>query len=207
MIVTVGGQKGGTGKSTIAIELAIHFSKLGETLLIDADDQQTSTDFSNARAENHELEFACVQLRDKAIYTQGNKMQLKYDYIVIDSGGFDSVSQRYAIGMADKYIAVFKPESFALWTTESVETMVDLVGNQELQKYTLLNNAWNNDRDNDESAEILRDMEGFEFIPHIIKRRKAFCDASAFGISVAERRPKDPKAVGEIENVIKYVVG
>jgi chromosome partitioning protein len=52
MIITIGGIKGGTGKTTIATTLAVMLSKKGrDVLLVDADDQGTATDFTNYREQ------------------------------------------------------------------------------------------------------------------------------------------------------------
>ena len=48
--ILVGGEKGGTGKSTVAINLAVEFAKTGQhVLLVDCDKQQTAADFAERR--------------------------------------------------------------------------------------------------------------------------------------------------------------
>ena len=50
MIIVVGGIKGGSGKTTVATHLAILRAQAGhDVLLIDADDQETATDFTILR--------------------------------------------------------------------------------------------------------------------------------------------------------------
>jgi chromosome partitioning protein len=54
MIITVGGEKGGAGKTTIAVHLAALCVAEGiDTLLVDADEQQTANRWSMRRAELH----------------------------------------------------------------------------------------------------------------------------------------------------------
>ena len=49
-IITVGGIKGGSGKTTTAVNITISLSKLsGDVLLVDADDQESATDFTKWR--------------------------------------------------------------------------------------------------------------------------------------------------------------
>ena len=53
MIVVVGGIKGGSGKTTVATNLAIIQAVNGrDVLLIDADDQETASDFTVLRNGN-----------------------------------------------------------------------------------------------------------------------------------------------------------
>ena len=50
MIYTVGGIKGGSGKTTIATNLTIYLaSQNRDVILVDADDQESSTDFTAFR--------------------------------------------------------------------------------------------------------------------------------------------------------------
>ena len=54
MIVTAGGIKGGSGKTTVATNLAVRRAAAGsDVLLVDADDHETATDFTNLRNERH----------------------------------------------------------------------------------------------------------------------------------------------------------
>jgi chromosome partitioning protein len=54
MIFTVGGIKGGTGKTTISTNLAVWLLKKGaDVLLVDADEQESASDFTAWRDETH----------------------------------------------------------------------------------------------------------------------------------------------------------
>ena len=59
----------------------------------------------------------------------------------------------------------------------------------------VLNAADAQGRDNDEAAAIIREKVGLEYFPHPIIQRKAFRNAAAAGLSVAECRPADEKAI------------
>ena len=50
MIYTIGGIKGGSGKTTIAVSMAVLLAQIGRNvLLVDADVQATATEFSRWR--------------------------------------------------------------------------------------------------------------------------------------------------------------
>ena len=54
MILTVGGIKGGSGKTTVATNLAcIAATQNTDVLLVDADDQETASDFTAVRKEDY----------------------------------------------------------------------------------------------------------------------------------------------------------
>jgi chromosome partitioning protein len=54
MILTIGGIKGGNGKSTIATNLAVMRScESKDILLVDADEQKSSTIFAAIRRQEH----------------------------------------------------------------------------------------------------------------------------------------------------------
>ena len=62
MIITVGGTKGGSGKTTVATNLAVIAAADGrDVLLVDADDQETAADFSVLRSQD---------VQDKPAFTQ-----------------------------------------------------------------------------------------------------------------------------------------
>ena len=208
MIITVGGQKGGCGKTTIAAELAINLSTKGRLLFVDADPQASATIFCNAtREEKEDIEFTAIQLLGKAVRSEVLKLKVNYDFIVIDAGGYDASGQRYALSVSDIYLACFKPESLALWTLENVEKMVDEMStaNPTLKSRSLLNIGWSSGIDNEESAQILIESDIIAHCPHVIQRRKAFCDATGKGLSVSERLPKDDKAIEEVNTLISFV--
>ena len=100
MIYVIGGIKGGSGKSTIAINLTIELAKQRhDILLIDADDQATASYFTAFRnkTKQGEVRHTSIHLANKAVRNQTLRLKEKYDHIIIDTGGRDTVSQRAAI--------------------------------------------------------------------------------------------------------------
>ena len=97
MIIVCGGIKGGSGKTTVATNLAVIRSKQGsDVLLIDADDQETATDFTAQRSERLEGEagYTSIKLTGQAVRNQTLRLKEKYQDIIIDTGGRDTASQR-----------------------------------------------------------------------------------------------------------------
>ena len=209
MIVVVGGIKGGSGKTTVATNLAVMRSKVAELLLIDADDQETASDFTILRNERLEAGagYTSIRLSGSAVRTETKRLSVKYDEILIDTGGRDTASQRAALSMADVLLVPFIPRSFDVWTLEKVSELVGEMRtvNPELSAYAFINRADSTGRDNKEAAEIIRDTAELEFIDCPLGSRKAFSNAAAKGLAVVEHKPQDPKAMKEIETLYRYL--
>ena len=204
MIVASGGVKGGSGKTTIATNLAIMRSAAGkDVLLIDADEQSTSSDFTVLRNKRLEkgAEYTCIQLIGSAVRTEGVKLTKKYEDIVIDVGGRDTSSQRAALVFADILLVPFVPRSFDVWTLEQVSEIIAEMRNvnPHLKAYAFINKADPTGHDNQDAAEIIRETSELEFIDTSIGIRKAFAKASGSGLGVTEYKPQDLKANNEIK--------
>lgn len=213
MVFTVGGIKGGTGKTTISTNLAVWLSQRGaDVLLVDADEQESASDFTAWREETKkgELGYTLVQLNGPTVRRQIEQLRPKYDHIVIDTGGRDTASQRAALFVSDVYLIPFAPRSYEIWTLSKVQTLLsEIQGSRStpLQVYSFLNKADTRGADNSEATEVLRDNEELNFVDHSIINRKAFATAASKGLSVFEMIPTDDKAVTEVEALFSHVTG
>ncbi len=209
MIVVVGGIKGGSGKTTVATNLAVMRSKVCDLLLIDADDQETASDFTMLRNEEQAggAGYTSIRLSGSAVRTETKRLIDKYEDIIIDTGGRDTASQRAALTIADVLLVPFVPRSFDVWTLEKVSELVGEIRtvNSDLRAYAFINRADPAGRDNEEAAEIIRDTAELEFIACPLGSRKAFSNAAAKGLAVVEHKPLDNKAVSEIETLYRYL--
>lgn len=212
MIITVGGTKGGGGKTTIATNLAVMRANGGhDVLLVDADDQGTASNFTSVRNANVDggAGFTSVRLLGEELIHSYRSLRNKYEDIIIDAGGRDTDSHRAGLGIADVALIPFQPSSFDVWELGKASKVVKeaRVLNQKLQAYTLINMADPRGADNEEAAEYAEDVEGLKFIPMPIVTRKAFRRAAAQGLGVTELKPQDPKAIEEIQALYDFTFG
>jgi chromosome partitioning protein len=210
MIITVGGIKGGSGKTTVATHLAVLRGLAGgDVLLVDADDQETSSDFTVLRNGNRPAGagYTSIKLTGPAVRTETLKLKDKYADIIIDTGGRDTTSQRAAISVSDMLLIPFVPRSFDIWTIEKAAEIVGEMkaANPNLRAYTFINRADSRGSDNEDASQVLKENETLEFSGLIIGNRKAFGNAAASGLAVTEVRPSDSKAVEEIQALYQMI--
>lgn len=210
MIITVGGIKGGSGKTTIATNLAVLRAQADrDVLLVDADDQETASDFTILRNERLAAGagFTSIKLTGAAVRTEVRRLADKYDDVVIDTGGRDTTSQRAALTVSHVLLVPFVPRSFDVWTLEKVSQLVAEMraANPELAAYAFINRADPRGQDNAEAEEVIEDAEELILIRTPIGARKAFGNAAAQGLSVVELKPQDLKATEEIAMLYRHL--
>lgn len=203
MIYTVGGIKGGSGKTTIATNLTVFLLQQGrDVLLVDADDQESATDFTAFRHQSlaGELGYTAVKLTGRELHASVTRLATKYDDIVIDTGGRDTVSQRSALTVSQAYLVPFAPRSLDIWTLRKVENLIEEVMpfNLGLRCLTFINKADARGTAKDEAANLLRGAANLHFLDTSVGTRIAFANAAAAGLGVLELRPVDEKASQEV---------
>jgi chromosome partitioning protein len=208
-IYTVGGIKGGSGKTTVATNLTVLLASDGrDVLLVDADDQETATDFTAWRNTNSEgrAGYTAIQLTGDAVRTEIRRLAAKYDDIVIDTGGRDTTSQRAAMTVSDLYLVPFVPRSFDVWTLERVVRLIEEMrpANPNLRAFAFLNRADPGGSDNAGAADYLKDATAIRFIETPLGARKAFANAAAEGKAVTELKRLDLKAEAEVRALYDF---
>lgn len=210
MILTVGGIKGGSGKTTIATTLAImRASQNKDVLLVDADDQETASDFSMLRNERIEdiPRYTTIKLAGPSVRTEILRISEKYQDIIIDTGGRDTTSQRAALTISNQLLVPFVPRSFDIWTLEKVSELVAEIQtvNPGLKSCAFINRGDPKGQDNAETIELLRESRPLEFIDIVVGTRKAFGNAASKGLCVTELKPLDEKASDEVNKLYRYL--
>lgn len=211
MIVVSGGLKGGSGKSTIATNLAVMRSLDGhDVLLVDADEQGTASTFTALRNHSYgDAGYTVVSLAGAGVQTEIMRLKDKYDDIIIDVGGRDTTSLRSAMVVTDVFLLPCLPRSFDTWPLKDFEEILleMKIANPNIKVLSFLNRADVSGNDNDGAADEIRKINSFKFINTPLVQRKAFSNANGLGQAVTELKGvyKDTKAAEEIIALYKYV--
>lgn len=205
MILLIGGEKGGTGKTSAATNLAALRSGRGrEVLLVDTDKQGSASDWAAVREEAEGVsKVSCVQVFGKQVTSQVRDLAGKYDDVIVDAGGRDSVELRAAMVVTDQLFVPLQASQFDVWTVERMEELVEQAQaiNDGLETSVFINRASPHPRvrEAEEAEEILADFEHLEFSGVVIHDRIAFRRAASKGLGVMETGSPDQKACREAQ--------
>jgi chromosome partitioning protein len=209
MIVLIGSQKGGCGKSTTAVNICAKLAKNGhDVVLVDADRQCTAANWAMDRSTNNTLAVVhCVQkyenIRDTLI-----DLDKRYEYVIVDAAGRDSRELRTGMTAAHVLVVPFRPSQPDLDTLPKMQEVIiqakDL--NPNLIVHGLLTMAPTNPVIHEvaEACEYLQDYPEIKLLKEaIIRDRKIYRDAMSEGMGVVEMN--NPKATDEIESLVREV--
>jgi len=118
MIISILNQKGGTGKTTLAVNLARGYTKLGiSTILIDSDIQGSAQRW-HERSNGQLIDMTCLPMNtlDKDV----QKYVSVYSRIIIDGIPRISPLTICAIKCADLILIPVQPSPYDVWATEDL---------------------------------------------------------------------------------------
>lgn len=205
-IITIAHQKGGVGKSTIALNLAVELNKKYNLKVIDLDYQKSITIFNETRKEKKlkPLNIIHIENQKELIDVLKNNNEM----ILIDSGGFDSDLNRIAIIGADLVITPVSNNLIEIYGLEAFKKILQELKEieTEIKSHILLNNI------DPKATKALKELkkyiqknkEYFSLFDTVLRRRSDFAKSFEKGKNVIEMDKKS-KASKELKNLVKEI--
>jgi len=194
MIILVGGVKGGSGKSTIATNLAVSLAYLKhDVLMVDTDNQQTTSNWHQRRVDdesNNQYVIHCERQSGRIIDAINDKSK-RYQDIIIDAGGYDSVELRSALMIADVIVAPVQPSQADLETFGNLNELVENANAMRpgvIKSIAVISRAPTHHlvTETEEAQEFLDEHTDFSLADQVIHDRKVYRDAMYEGKGVIE---------------------
>ena len=204
MIITVGNTKGGVGKTTIAVNLAVEaVTDNKKVLLVDTDPQGSSTAF---RAERGPDDIKTIAMVSDKIHKDIKDFISIFDFIIIDAGGRDNAVFRSSAAACNLFLLPVLPSQFDVWAAEdAVQVFKEIQPFNDMVGRMVLNMVRPNTKVSAEAQEAL--MEYKADLPLLTERlhnRVAYKTSVSYGQGVTEYEPSG-KAAAEIRKLYKSI--
>jgi chromosome partitioning protein len=194
VITVVGNFKGGTGKSTVAFNLAIWLVYQGKkTATVDLDPQGSLTDVMYVREEMGYSPLLPV------FQELNKKMSKDWDEIIVDVGTADIPAMEKALKIAGRIIIPVAPSQADVWSTQRFMDLVRKNCRKDAIITGLINRADTHPKvtETAEAMEALCMIKGLKMQKGYLYQRTAYRRAFSEGLAVFEMMPAN-KSAGEV---------
>ncbi len=182
-VITVAQQKGGSGKTTLAANLAVALARAGHSVaLLDTDPQGSLGRWFMTRRERGEpgLEFATASAW--GVSYECDKLRKLHDFIIVDTPPKVDADLRPALRESDLVLVPVAASHVDVWATESV---LDLARRERRPAMVVLNRVKAGTRVLDEVAAAVAAMEVLQ-AQTALGNRVAYAETLGQGKSVLE---------------------
>lgn len=189
MILSVLNQKGGVGKTTLAVHVATAFARAGDrVLLVDADAQRSALDWSDSR--DGEPLFPVIGLAKKTLHKELPALASDYDYAVVDGPPRVNDVARSAIIASDLVIIPVQPSPYDVWAArEIVELLAEVAAFREVLAVFVINRKIVNTAIGRDVADALAEYS-IPVLAAQVSQRVSFAESAAGGKTVLETDPE-----------------
>ena len=204
-VITICQQKGGTGKTTLAVHLALAFTKLHnlKIAIIDTDPQGSLGKWFVVRSEkkvsNENLTFKTASLWGAQYESKALKKD--HDIVIIDTPPKIESDARPSIEAADLVLIPMTPSHVDFWATEAI---IDIAKKAEKKIFIQINRA------NERSKLVKKTHEYINTINvkstnTLIGHRQIYASSMGEGKTAIEKQKKS-NAVEEIKKLSEQIL-
>ena len=201
--VSLVGQKGGTGKTTVALGLAVAASRAGlVTAIIDVDPQATAANWKDRRQDDNPavVSAQASRLRQTVDAARAGGAEL----VIIDTAGRNDDSALSAARLSDLVLIPTRPNVVEIETLHAVADLIRLAGNPTAR--VVLNGMHPAaTKTAEEARQMVQSVFGLECSPIHLCHRQAYAEAPVTGQSPQEL-DSEGKAAAELDRLFRFVM-
>ena len=136
-IIPIANQKGGVGKTTVAMQLGAVLSRRFTVLVVDVDPQQSTVWWADNARDRLPFDFAGQQ--SPKMLARVRELRVEYDFVLVDTPGSleDTQILETVLDAADFVVVPLTPEPLAVDPT--IRTITRLIEPRHLRHAVLLN--------------------------------------------------------------------
>ena len=199
-VIAVLNQKGGAGKTTAVLSLAVAAQRAGRTAaIVDLDPQATACNWGDRRSGQTPVIVSAQPAR--LVHVLKSAQEAGAQFVVIDTPPRAEQAAMAAAKAANLILIPCRPAIFDLDTIPTTLELIQHAGNQCVA--AILNGVPARGARGEQASDIIKAL-GIPVCPASFGHRAAFSDAGALGMSAQEYVPSG-KAAAEIEQVYKFV--
>jgi chromosome partitioning protein len=194
MIISLVNQKGGVGKTTVAINLAAYLARrYPRLLLIDADPQSSVIQWQSV--ENN-MTFDLKHHPRIMTYQDINQFSEGYDHVIIDAPPVMGEIIHSILALSDLAIVPVGPSPLDLWSSEETIRMIGAVKkeNHSLEAKFLINRKISGTKVGGELRKALEIFNMGAFQTEICQR-VVYVEALIYGVSIIQYAPQSKGAL------------
>jgi chromosome partitioning protein len=206
-ILTVAQQKGGSGKTTLAVHLAVALAKSsGEPVaVLDVDPQGSLGTWFEAREDRLGEDNTGLEFRTASGWgarREARSLARSHGYVVVDTPPKTDVDAKPAIDVADFVIVPVQPTPVDLWATSQT---IEMACREDTPALLVLNRVPPRASLTGEMAEAIAQSD-YDVLAARLGNRTVFAAVMGQGASVTETAPGS-KAAQEVDILIEELIG
>lgn len=211
-ILVTANQKGGCGKTTVAMQIGGALGRTGcRVLIVDADPQGTATRWAASATDENPFpaHVAGLAAAGGKVHREIKKYLDSYDYILVDCPpAVESAVPQSALLVADIALVPIIPSPADLWAATGTRGLIEraIEINPALQARLVVNMLQSNTSMSKEVLEVLEDF-GIPLTEAKLHLRTAYRQAAVFGGTVHDLGRDAAKAVREVEALVQEILG